>query len=175
MPEQLQTESRALAVRQAVNLTGGQSNRLVAFMALDDIAWAKRPRWQWTHPQLATLVNADHVFIGLLQAYLSYRNVRVARDRQARLHDEGMQIVLLDRKGKATPHDLIGLPQGVSSETRLTFLYKEAALRKAWVHPDITDKAEKTLARACNETSWSDITDVFTRQRGVHHVAREAA
>ncbi|THA72538.1 hypothetical protein E6R60_26790 [Streptomyces sp. A0642] len=153
------------AVRDNLALKKSQEARLVTFLALDDILGRNRPRWQWTHPQLAEQLDTDPVYVRLLQSYLEYRRTRKTSSvRGIRLHEYGAQIY--DVKS-GMPLDLVAFAdvRNLSNAAKHAALLREAADRTILADPDVAAEAEAAIARACMTSSWEALSQIYFDQR----------
>ncbi|MFH8483053.1 hypothetical protein [Streptomyces sp. NPDC018055] len=155
------------AIRTNLDLKKGQVARLITYMAMDDIIGRNRPRWQWTHPQLAEQLCVEKEYVALLQGYLEYRRTTrgVSTERGIRLYKGGAQIYQIDSD---MPLDLVTFTAGemAAHETvRMARLFREAVNRKLLVGGDVTLEAERAFARACLVSSWESLSEVYYAQR----------
>lgn len=153
------------AVRDNLALKKSQEARLVTFLALDDILGRNRPRWQWTHPQLAEQLDTDPVYMRLLQSYLEYRRTRkISSVRGIRLHEHGAQIYEIK---SGMPLDLISFAdvRNLSNAAKYSMLLGEAVHRAIRADPDVAAEAEAVIARACMTASWEALSQIYFDQR----------
>ncbi|MFE6000260.1 hypothetical protein ACFQ6C_25925 [Streptomyces sp. NPDC056454] len=152
------------AIRADLDLKKGQVAKLITYMAMDDITGRNRPRWQWTHPQLAEQLCVEPQYVALLQGYLEYRRTRVSAERAIRFFKGGAQIYLIETD---MPLDLVTFPAGalVEDTARMARLFREAVNRKLLIGGDVTVEAERMFARTCLVSSWQSLSEVYHAQR----------
>lgn len=152
------------AVRDNLDLRDKESHRLVATAALDDITTRSRPRWQWTHLQLAQLMGVPEPFVSLVGNYLDYRRNqrKIGTERGIRPYGSSGAQLFLYSTGE--PMDILNLGTSGDRAGQLAKLLMEATARKVRVDPEAVQNIERMLGRSCG-MSWGDVVNAVQRQQ----------
>ncbi|MGA5598370.1 hypothetical protein ACPCSE_29470 [Streptomyces cellulosae] len=156
--------SPLIIVRENLDLTEKQSNRLVAHAALDDVTHRARLRHQWTHTHTARMLGVSQPFVDLVGNYLEYRRQRlVSAEKGIRPHGSRCAQLFLFNEERM-PLDLINLGTSGDRTEQMAALLMLATYRKVRLDPDTAKTVERMLGRACG-MAWEEITKASQRQR----------
>jgi hypothetical protein len=163
------------AVRDNLDLREKEAHRLVAVAAVDDISTRSRPRWQWTHPQLAELMGISRPFTSLVGNYLDYRRKRnvLSLERGIRPYGpSGAQLFLYGEKDH--PMDLLNLGTSGDRTEQMAKLLMEATARKILVEPEAVQAVEGMLSRSCG-MAWETVVNTVQRQKNARTATTSTA
>ncbi|MEU9405565.1 hypothetical protein AB0E08_07660 [Streptomyces sp. NPDC048281] len=161
-------DPQRFAVRDNMDLAEKQVHRLVAVAAVDDVTTRMRPRWQWTHPQLAQLMGVEESYVSLLGNYLDYRRAlrKIGTSKGIRPYrSDCAQLFLYGETDH--PLDILNLGTSGDRTEQMARLLMEATARKVRVEPETIHNIERMLGRYCGMT-WEVIVSTVQRQ----HAAR---
>lgn len=155
--------SGLFAVRDNLDFSERQSNRLVAILALEDITQRGRLRHQWAHPHVARTLGVTPAFASLVGNYLEYRRQRLVHAEKG-IRPHGSRCAQLFLYGERDmPLDLINLGTSGDRTEQLAALLMLATTRKVRLDAATARLVERTLGRACG-MAWEEIPKAAQRQ-----------
>jgi predicted transcriptional regulator len=159
------THPHLYAVRDNMTLSDKQGHRLVAIAAIDDVTTRSRPRWQWTHPQLAELMGVPQPFVSLVGNYLDYRRTQRRIGTEVGIRPYKSTCAQTFRYAEADhPLDILNLGTSGDRTEQMAKLLMEATARKVRVEPDAVHNIERMLGRFCG-MSWEVVVNTVQRQQ----------
>jgi hypothetical protein len=157
------------AVRDNLDLRDKEAHRLVAMTAIDDITTRSRPRWQWTHRQLAELTGVPQPFVSLVGNYLDYRrNLRkIGTEKGIRPYRSTCAQLFLYGEDDH-PLDILNLGTSGDRTEQMAKMLMEATALKVRVDPDAVHNIERMLGRFCG-MAWQTVVETVQRQQTARH------